>query len=92
MDVSVNVAFGAQTLTSVFHSGCLALSFYMIKNHTEAPPPSIGFPSYIYPDDATCAMYEGVPCEQDTSLCCFNVAKWCDENGENCQADVRCFD
>ncbi len=64
----------------------MAVSFYMIKNFPSAPPPSIGFPDYIYPDDATCEMYDGVPCTQDASLCCYNTEKWCPDES-NCTLD-----
>jgi hypothetical protein len=62
--------------------GCLACALYLIKNEDNpAPPPSIGFPGYVYPDSfgdgGTCDMYEGVKCTVDTSLCCFNADKWC---------------
>lgn len=31
----------------------------MLNNRTpDHPPPSIGFPDYLYPDDATCEMYQ----------------------------------
>jgi hypothetical protein len=48
-----------------------------------APPPSIGFPDYVYPDDMVCQMYEGVPCSQDATLCCYNAAKWCPDGVES---------
>jgi len=64
----------------------MAVSFYMIKNFPSAPPPSIGFPDYIYPDEATCQMYDGVPCTQDASLCCYNTEKWCPDES-NCTLD-----
>lgn len=64
----------------------MAVSFYMIKNFPSAPPPSIGFPDYIYPDDATCQLYDGVPCTQDASLCCYNAEKWCPDE-TNCTLD-----
>lgn len=67
-------------------TGCMAVSFYMIKNFPSAPPPSIGFPDYIYPDDAACEMYDGVPCSQDASLCCYNTEKWCPDD-LNCTID-----
>ena len=79
------------TLRSLsFHrSGCVICAFYLIANEPEAAAPSIGFPGYVYPNEEVCAMYEGVPCENDTTQCCYNVSKWCASNGENCQADVR---
>jgi Na+/proline symporter len=72
-------------------SGCVVLAFYMIANaEFRAPPPSIGLPGYIYPDGidegGVCDMYEGVPCENDSSLCCYNTALWCPSE-DNCRAD-----
>ena len=74
-------------------------------NH-KAPPDSIGFPGYAYPDgfgSRVCSKYDGVACEFDENRCCYNTAKWCDSNGENCEridngaywwkgADDRIFD
>jgi Na+/proline symporter len=67
--------------------GCCTFAFYMIRNAKDsAPPSSIGFPGYSYPDDATCAMYEGVPCTNLEGACCYNEAKWCPSN-DNCVTD-----
>lgn len=67
--------------------GSLVFAFYMIKNSEySAAPPSIGFPGYVYPDEATCEMYEGVACENDPTLCCYNVEKHCPSD-DNCTAD-----
>lgn len=56
--------------------GCLTLAFWSIKNEPRAPPPSIGFPGYIYPDligeGGVCDMYNGVPCDNNSTLCCYN--------------------
>lgn len=68
-------------------TGAAALTFYLIVNaDPKAPPPSIGFPGYIYPDSDICNMYEGVPCENDPSLCCYNTALWCPSD-DNCRTD-----
>lgn len=72
-------------------TGCMVLAFYMIKNSDpNAPPESIGFPGYIYPDGigdgGICDEYEGVPCENDESFCCYNTDKWCPTD-DNCVAD-----
>ena len=67
-------------------TGCCALAFYMIANAEPAPPPSIGFPDYVYPDDETCQMYDGVPCTNDETACCYNTEKWCPDD-DNCTAD-----
>jgi hypothetical protein len=70
-------------------SGCIVAAYWFILNADEsAPPPSIGFAGYIYPNDELCQQYQGVPCDNDPTLCCYNVERWCDANGENCMADV----
>jgi hypothetical protein len=70
-------------------SGCIVAAYWFIVNSEEsAPTASIGFPGYIYPNDELCQQYQGVPCTNDPTLCCYNMDKWCDANGENCVADV----
>ena len=44
----------------------------------------IGF--YVYPDNATAAMYDGVDCEFTAGAKCYNTAKWCPSD-DNCVAD-----
>lgn len=71
-------------------SGCIVLAYYLISNETRAPPPSIGFPGYVYPDaigdDGVCDMYQGVSCENDATQCCYNADLWCPSD-DNCRAD-----
>jgi hypothetical protein len=69
-------------------SGCIVAAFWFITNATSAAPPSIGFPGYMYPDDETCNLYDGIPCSVNTDACCYNEAKWCPSQ-DNCTADVR---
>ena len=58
--------------------GLSTLAFYMIDNAEDsAPPPSIGFPGYSYPNEEICAMYSGVPCTNLDDACCYNATKWC---------------
>lgn len=58
--------------------GCTTFAFYMIHDaENSAPPPSIGYPLYSYPDEETCAMYDGVPCTNLVDACCYNETKWC---------------
>ncbi|KAL3913163.1 MAG: hypothetical protein SGILL_006598 [Bacillariaceae sp.] len=64
----------------------------MIANVPQnAPPPSIGFPDYIYPDlideGGVCDMYNGTACQNDPTLCCYNTELWCPTNGTECIAD-----
>ena len=58
----------------------------MISNFQSAASPSIGFPGYSYPDDDTCAMYDGIPCDNDPSACCYNADLHCPSD-DNCVAD-----
>jgi hypothetical protein len=69
-------------------TGCIVATYWMMANATaRAPPPSVGFPGYIYPNEEICDMYLGIPCENNPDLCCYNATNWCDSNGENCFAD-----
>jgi hypothetical protein len=69
-------------------SGCLVCALYLITTQDpQAPPPSIGFPSYVYPNEDICALYGGVPCTFVTGACCYDTATWCPENGTSCVAD-----
>ena len=73
-------------------SGVVVAAFWFIANAKEdAPPPSIGFPGYMYPNDEICNLYEGVPCTNDAEACCYNTSKWCDTNGANCYSDVSAY-
>lgn len=72
--------------------GCFACAVYMVVNEKiKAPPPSVGFPGYIYPDGVgdggICDMYQGVACDTDASLCCYNAAVWCPDEVTNCTLD-----
>ena len=59
-------------------SGCIVCAFWLIKNaDPSAPPPSVGFPGYVYPDQATCDEYQGVPCENIADGCCYNTELYC---------------
>ena len=70
-------------------TGIVVVTYWFIANaEHSAPPVSIGFPGYVYPDESSCQMYDGVPC-MAVDGCCYNAAKWCDANGENCRSDVR---
>jgi Na+/proline symporter len=72
-------------------SGVAVLAYYLIATEdVKAPPPSIGFPGYIYPDaqgeGGICDMYQGVACTNDPNLCCYNSELWCPTD-DNCRAD-----
>ncbi len=72
-------------------SGSIVFVYYMIATADyRAPPPSIGFPSYIYPDlqgeGGVCDMYSGVACTINSTLCCYNEDLWC-PSVDNCTTD-----
>lgn len=72
--------------TSVFQAaigflGVLVGSYWFIANEsTDASPPSIGFPNYIYPDNigdgGVCDMYNGTACQFNPGSCCYNKVGW----------------
>lgn len=39
----------------------------------------MGFPGYVYPNQEICDTYDGVPCENDSTACCYNISKWCSD-------------
>lgn len=84
-----SVAYTDVLQAAVGWTGCATLAFFMIANSPSAPAPSIGFGGYSYPDDETCQMYDGVPCTEDATLCCYNAEKWCPDgpDSDNCVAD-----
>ena len=70
---------------------CVILAYYMIANEeVKAPPPSIGFPGYIYPDalgdGGICDAYQGIACTNDPGLCCYNEELWCPSE-DDCRVD-----
>ena len=61
-------------------SGCIICCYYIMANaEFSAPPVSIGLPGYVYPDEESCLMYDGVPCENVADACCYNAEKYCDD-------------
>jgi len=60
--------------------------FHQIKNKEGAPPVSIGFPGYVYPDESSCEMYQGVSCSNNSTQCCYNEELWCPTE-DNCRVD-----
>jgi len=74
-------------------SGCIVMAFWFIHNEeVRYPPPSIGFPGYIYPDTwgdgGPCDMYNGTNCTNTPGGCCYNAALWCP--GYNEDPTVQC--
>lgn len=77
-----SVAYTDVVQSAVGMIGCLAVAGWLISNaEKEAPPPSIGFPTlnandtagyYMYPDDATAALYDGVDCANNPGAKCYN--------------------
>lgn len=75
--------------------GCFIAPVYLITQGVyQAPPPSIGFEGYIYPDNVgeggICDMYDGIPCSTNVSQCCYNAERWC-PSSENCTADNAAY-
>lgn len=68
-------------------TGCVVMAYWFISNETEAPPPSIGFPGYIYPDNigegGICDMYNGTACAETPGACCYNTELWCPNQNSN---------
>lgn len=57
--------------------GLLTAAVWMLVNREPwYPQPSIGFPGYIYPDDETCNMYQGVPAVYTEDACVYNEDVW----------------
>jgi len=84
-----SVAYTDVVQAAVGWSGVVVAAFWFIANADEGtPPPSIGFPGYVYPNADVCALYSGVPCLNVTGACCYNAEVWCDANGANCRTDV----
>ena len=72
-----SVAYTDVIQSAVGMTGCLAAVYWIITNAEEkAPPPSIGFPDYVYPNEAIAKMYDGVPCKNVADSWCYNAAKW----------------
>jgi hypothetical protein len=74
------------TTNKKLRTGCSICVFWAIYNMPSAPEASIGFPGYIYPNQEICNTYEGIPCTNDVTQCCYNEDKWC-PSPDNCRAD-----
>jgi len=82
-----SVAYTDVIQSAVSMIGCLACAFWLIRNsEKEAPPPSIGFDGYVYPNAEIAAMYNGVPCTNQVGELCYNTALHC-PNATSCVAD-----
>lgn len=68
-----SVAYTDCVQGSIGWIGALVTAFWFIHNSTpSAPPPSQGFPEYVYPNSDICSLYDGVSCMINNSSCCFN--------------------
>jgi Na+/pantothenate symporter len=86
-----SVAYTDVAQGAIGWSGCAITAYYLIANsEPNAPPPSIGIPGYIYPDSigdgGVCDSYQGIQCETDPNLCCYNTEMWCPSD-DNCRTD-----
>ena len=70
-------------------TGCIVTASWLIANYQSkaAPGPSIGFPGYMYPNIEVCDLYNGVPCTNNPTQCCYNEALWCPSPPTNCTTD-----
>ena len=92
----LSVAFTDVAQGAVSWLGLLVFVFYTIKNaDLSAPPESIGFPGYIYPDNigdgGVCDMYNGVPCNVTEGACCYNPENEVADNGAYPFGDLPVF-
>jgi len=84
------ISFLVLTLLFVFcldplfdRSGCVICAYWLIANtDEEAPPPSIGFPGYVYPNQEVCDLYSGVPCTNVADACCYNAELYCTNSSD----------
>ena len=58
-------------------SGAVVCAYYLVATESpNAPPPSVGFPGYVYPDSigdgGICDMYNGTACANQEGACCYN--------------------
>lgn len=70
-------------------SGCVVCAYYLVANEEpNKPPPSIGFPGYVYPDNigegGICDMYNGTNCIYQEGACCYNSDLWCPNADAGC--------
>mmetsp|Transcript_1836 Transcript_1836/g.6183 ORF Transcript_1836/g.6183 Transcript_1836/m.6183 type:complete len:773 (-) Transcript_1836:501-2819(-) len=78
----LSVAYSDIAQSSLGITGIAVCGWWCYNHGHKAPPDSIGFPGYAYPDtfgQRVCSKYDGVPCEFDPGRCCYNADKWCDD-------------
>lgn len=82
-----SVAYTDVVQSGVSMIGALACVFWLLRNAKKsAPPPSIGFDGYVYPNDKIATMYNGVACTNANASMCYNKALHCPSDA-NCTAD-----
>lgn len=73
----LSVAYTDVAQASLGLLGLLAAAGWMLINRDPThPQPSVGFPGYLYPDDATCETYQGVPAVETEGACMYNEDFW----------------
>jgi len=85
-----SVAYTDVVQAAIGWIGSITFAAYMIHNAEQnAPPVSIGFPGYMYPEDGPgCELYNGTTCSDDNpDRCCYNEALWCPPDGDFCRTD-----
>ena len=76
----LSVAYSDIAQSSLGITGIAVCGWWCYNHGHKAPPDSIGFPGYAYPDgfgSRVCNKYDGVPCEFDADRCCYNTEKYC---------------
>jgi Na+/proline symporter len=72
-------------------SGAFITAIWLITNSDPAaPPPSVGFEGYVYPDEEICQLYNGTNCTNVIDGCCYNPdAGFTTDNGAYPIGDQR---
>jgi hypothetical protein len=72
-------------------SGTFVAAMWLIANSDPAaPPPSVGFEGYVYPNDEICQLYNGVNCTNVIDGCCYSSdSEFAPDNGAYPIGDQR---
>lgn len=90
----LSVAYSDVAQASLGILGVSVCGWWAYHHGHKAPPDSIGFPGYMYPDtfgQRVCSKYDGVPCANYPDRCCYNEDKWCPVNGTTCTTDNAAY-
>ncbi|KAJ8602438.1 hypothetical protein CTAYLR_001256 [Chrysophaeum taylorii] len=90
----LSVAYSDVAQASLGITAIAVCGWWCYRHGHKAPPDSIGFPGYAYPDtfgQRVCSKYDGVPCVYDETRCCYNEEKWCGANSTFCRTDNAAY-